>query len=62
MTKRTITPDPTAWLRTINLMLDDPDFEFAHQHLEDVKEFVKDNNRITTGQTKAILKIRRSAQ
>ena len=62
MTKRTITPDPTAWLRTINLMLDDPDFEFAREYLEDVKEFVKDNNRITTGQTKSILKIRRSAQ
>ena len=62
MKNRTITPDPAAWLRTINLMLKDGEFEFSREYLESVKDFIEENDRITPGQTKAILNIRRTTQ
>lgn len=60
MTK--LTPDPDSWLRVIKDMLDDDSYKFAEEYLTSVKEFIETENRITTNQTKAILKIRRSAQ
>lgn len=60
--RKQIKPDPKKWLRVVDQMLGDPDFEFAEEYLTSVKEFIEVNDRITNKQTAAILKIRRSAQ
>lgn len=62
MSRKQIKPDPKKWLRVVDEMLTDPDFEFAEEYLSSVKEFIEVNDRITNKQTAAILKIRRSAQ
>lgn len=62
MSKTKIKPDPKKWLRVVDQVLGDPDFEFAEEYLSSVKEFIEVNDRITNKQTAAILKIRRSAQ
>lgn len=61
MTGGKVKTDPKAWLRVLNEMLESREFDFASEYLTDVRDQVEDTGRITTGQTKAILNIRRSA-
>lgn len=53
--------DPDAWIRVIDRMLGEPEYEFARETLEGIREWVEEEARITAKQINAIQNIRRSA-
>lgn len=55
-----VKPDPRSWIRLMDDMIADNDFEWAMDYLKSVRDQVDERGRITTKQTAAILKIRRS--
>ena len=57
-----IRPDPQTWLRIVNRMIDNKDYEFALDYLTDVRDQILDKDFITNRQTEAVLNIRRSIQ
>lgn len=57
-----IKPDPEAWIRTLDDMIESGDYVWAEDTLMSIREYVQENDLITLKQTKAILNIRRSIQ
>ena len=49
-----------AWIRLIDQMLGEPEYEFATETLEGIRADIEGKNRITSGQINAIQNIRRS--
>lgn len=50
------------YLKRIDRMLDDPDYEFAKQTLEGIRDRIKTGGHVTAKQIKAIMNIKQSAQ
>lgn len=55
-----VKPDPDAWINIIDRMLEKEKYQFAKDFLTELKTKVQEEDVITTGQTTAIMNIRRS--
>lgn len=60
--EKKVKPDPEAWLRILNEMIESGEFIFAEEYLVSVRDQVEEKHEITTKQTAAVLNIRRSVQ
>lgn len=52
-------PDPEATVRILDRMLRDSQYSFAWDRLKDMREWILDNDHVTTDMMKAINNIRR---